>query len=213
MTVWAIVPVKPPHAAKTRLASVLSPHERATLARRLLADTLAATLACHALAGTIVVGGDQALRAAATRSGAWAYPDPLEDGRDALNAAVAHGCRRATERGATAALILPADLPLLAPDVIARFLREAGDASVAIAPDRAGAGTNALLLRPPSVLAPAFGPDSRARHQERARMHGLEIAVVYLPELSRDLDTPDDLALLGSFYATSPTAPVGAAHV
>jgi len=143
MTVWAVVPVKTPHAAKTRLASVLSPRERATLARRLLADTLA----CHALAGTIVVGGDRALRAAATQSGAWACPEPLGGGRDPLNAAVAHGCRRATERDATAALILPADLPLLTPDVIARFLREAGGASVAIAPDAAGAGTNGCAPR------------------------------------------------------------------
>jgi len=163
MTVWAVVPVKTPHAAKTRLASVLSPRERATLARRLLADTLA----CHALAGTIVVGGDRALRAAATQSGAWACPEPLGGGRDPLNAAVAHGCRRATERDATAALILPADLPLLTPDVIARFLREAGGASVAIAPDAAGAGTNALLLRPPPSSPPPSAR-TRARHQERA---------------------------------------------
>ncbi len=163
MTVWAVVPVKTPHAAKTRLASVLSPRERATLARRLLADTLA----CHALAGTIVVGGDRALRAAATQSGAWACPEPLGGGRDPLNAAVAHGCRRATERDATAALILPADLPLLTPDVIARFLREAGGASVAIAPDAAGAGTIALLLRPPPSSPPPSAR-TRARHQERA---------------------------------------------
>ncbi len=119
----------------------------------------------------------------------------VRGGEDSLNRAVELGCRRAAESGASAALVLPADLLLLTPNVIARFLRAAGDADVAVAPDRAEMGTNALLLRPPCALAPLFGPDSFARHRARAATQGLTVATVRLPELALDLDTPDDLAL------------------
>ena len=43
---------------------------------------------------------------------------------------------------------------------------------VTIVPDRHGTGTNALLLSPPDAIAPAFGPDSCARHVDRARRPG-----------------------------------------
>ena len=38
-----------------------------------------------------------------------------------------------------------------------------------IVPDRHGSGTNGLLLTPPDVMTPSFGPDSRARHERLAR--------------------------------------------
>jgi 2-phospho-L-lactate guanylyltransferase len=67
---------------------------------------------------------------------------------------------------------------------------------VAIVPDRHGTGTNALLLAPPTVIAPAFGPGSCARHEAAARAAGVEWAVVELPSLTHDVDTPEDLAAL-----------------
>ena len=42
-----------------------------------------------------------------------------------------------------------------------------------IVPDRHGTGTNALLLTPPDVIEPAFGPDSRARHEQAAAAAGV----------------------------------------
>ncbi len=123
-------------------------------------------------------------------------------GEGSLNRAVALGCRRAAALGADAALVLPADLPLLTPEAIARFLSAVGDAAVGVAPDRADMGTNALLLRPPSVLAPAFGPDSFLRHRELARSHGLSLATVHVPELALDLDTPADLAREHGYITT-----------
>jgi 2-phospho-L-lactate guanylyltransferase len=203
MSIWAIIPAKSPEAAKARLAPALSAKERAALARRLLRSSVEAVLACPALDGAIVVSAAPELRALAVALGAHACPDPPSPGTprrwdgDRLNAAVAFGCARASALGATAALVLPADLPLLAPAVITEFLDEAGDAAVALTPDRANVGTNALLLRPPQVLAPAFGPASFDRHRAAARARGLSVAVVRLPALAVDLDTPSDLALLG----------------
>ena len=197
MSIWAVIPAKSPDAAKARLAPALSAEERAALARRLFRGTVQATLACAALAGAIVVSASPELRALAVELGAHAYPDPPSHHADALNAAVAFGCARAAALGAAAALVLPADLPFLTPAVIMAFLDQAGDAAVAVAPDRASVGTNALLLRPPQVLAPTFGPASCDRHRAAARARGLSAAIVRLPALALDLDTPDDLALLG----------------
>jgi 2-phospho-L-lactate guanylyltransferase len=197
MSIWAVIPAKSPDAAKARLAPALSAEERAALARRLFRGTVEAALACAALAGAIVVSASPELRALAVQLGAHACPDPPSHHADALNAAIAFGCARATALGATAALVLPADLPFLAPAVIMEFLDQAGDAAVAVAPDRAKVGTNALLLRPPQALAPAFGPASCDRHCAAARARGLSAAIVHLPALALDLDTPADLALLG----------------
>jgi 2-phospho-L-lactate guanylyltransferase len=197
MSIWAVIPAKSPDAAKARLAPALSAEERAALARRLFRGTVEAVLACPALAGAVVVSAAPELRRLAVQCGAHACPDPPSKGGDALNAAVAFGCARAAALGAGAALVLPADLPFLAPAVIAEFLDEAADAAVAVAPDRANLGTNALLLRPPLALAPAFGPASFDRHRAAARARGLPVAMVRLPALAFDLDTPADLALLG----------------
>lgn len=210
MSTWAIIPVKPWRAAKTRLAPAMLPARRADLARRLFINTLAAARACAALDGVIVVSAGPEARALAAAHGALAYDDPPhprrksplsrwvgdEGGEAPLNNAVALGCRNAVAQGAGAALVLPADLLLVTPNVLDQFLREAGAVAIAVAPDRLGSGTNALLLRPPCAIAPCFGPDSFHRHQGAAAAHGLTSAVVRLPELALDLDTPDDLALL-----------------
>jgi 2-phospho-L-lactate/phosphoenolpyruvate guanylyltransferase len=197
MSIWAVIPAKNPDAAKARLAPALSAEERAALARRLFRGTVEAALGCAALAGAIVVSASPELRALAVELGAHACPDPPSHHADALNAAIAFGCARAAALGATAALVLPADLPFLAPAVVMEFLDQAGDAAVAVAPDRANVGTNALLLRPPWALAPTFGPASCDRHRAAARARGLSAAIVRLPALALDLDTPADLALLG----------------
>src|SRR5918992_1319244 len=66
------------------------------------------------------------------------------------------------------ALLVPGDCPALDPDELDALLRGFGGADVVIVPDRHGSGTNALLLTPPTVIAPAFGPGSFARHAARA---------------------------------------------
>ncbi len=193
MSIWAVIPVKRLSHAKSRLAPSLSAAGRAALARRLLLGTLDAAQSCSALTGVVVVSADPEVRSLAAARGLAAYPDPPASASDPLNAAVALGCRRVVDLGALAALVLPIDLPHVSPGIIAQFVRRAGDAAVGVAPDRAGTGTNALLLRPPLVIPPAFGPDSFARHGALARERGTLPTTVALPALSFDLDTPHDL--------------------
>ena len=79
-----------------------------------------------------------------------------------------------------------------------------GRAGVVIVPDRHGAGTNALLLSPPDVIEPSFGPGSFARHAARAHAAGTVVRVAEIRSLGLDVDTPDDLRVLRDALAARP---------
>jgi len=112
-----------------------------------------------------------------------------------LNAALELGREWARAQGFTAMLVLPGDLPLLdAADVHTMAL---SDASVVIAPDRHGEGTNALFLRldleeGEHRFAFAFGTGSFRHHRSEARRLGLDHATMSAPGIALDLDTPED---------------------
>jgi 2-phospho-L-lactate guanylyltransferase len=67
---------------------------------------------------------------------------------------------------------------------------------VAIAPSDARSGTNALVLRPPDVIAPCFGNDSFEAHLRAAEAADAAVQVVSDAVLGFDLDTPEDLERL-----------------
>jgi 2-phospho-L-lactate guanylyltransferase len=114
------------------------------------------------------------------------------------------------EDGFERALLVPGDCPLLAPDDLDALLTHpAAERSVLIVPDRHGTGTNALLLAPPDVLGPSFGPDSRRRHLADAGAAGVPAEVVELDSLALDVDTPEDLEELRRTLARTHG---GAAH-
>lgn len=94
-------------------------------------------------------------------------------------------------------VILHGDLPnLRATDVEALLsaLPPGDQPGVAIAPDRAGTGTNALVLRPPGVISFRFGTGSFAAHTNEVAQAGLPLVAVNRAGLAFDLDTPEDLA-------------------
>jgi 2-phospho-L-lactate guanylyltransferase len=91
--------------------------------------------------------------------------------------------------------VLHGDLPnLTAGDVQALLAAAEEGRSVAIAPDRAGSGTNGLALRPPDIIGFRFGAGSMAAHREEALAAGIEPRLVERDGLAFDLDTPQDLA-------------------
>jgi 2-phospho-L-lactate guanylyltransferase len=73
-----------------------------------------------------------------------------------------------------------------------------------IVPDRHGAGTNGLLLRPPDAIAPSFGADSCERHRALALAAGLDCRVQRVPTLLLDIDTGADLDVLRARLAAHP---------
>jgi len=183
------------------LAAGLTPPERRSLAEAMVADVLDALRATAAVDGIVVVSAEPAVRRLAHRQGARWSPDVEEAGQ---SAAVAQGLRHAD--GATRALLVPGDCPAVDPAELTALLArpELGQRSVVVVPDRHGTGTNALVLVPPDAMAPAFGPGSRARHEAAAAQAGAACAIVPVPSLGLDVDTPEDLAALRVVMAAAP---------
>ena len=190
----AVIPVGELERAKSRLGEVLDAEERRDLVIGLLERTLAATVASARIAETIVVTPDDEVASIAQSAGARVIRQAdlgLNHGLDEARVAAVDG-------GATALLVLPADLPGVSPaavDALLATLDEASSPLVAIVPDRHGRGTNSLLLAPPNVIDFAFGGDSRVAHRHAADAASTRVVELDGP-LSLDIDTPEDLLLV-----------------
>ena len=125
-------------------------------------------------------------------------PDPRQQpGFAALNAAIASGLAYASSRGARRVLVLPADVPLTTSSELQSLVQSRGEqAGVTLAPSHDNNGTNGLLLAPPLAIAPCYGPGSYLQHLSRAMARRVDVNVVHLEGLARDIDEPDDLVRL-----------------
>lgn len=187
---YAVVPVKTLMCAKTRLSPALSFAQRLKLARSLLHGTLEILASHPGPCRTIVVSADaQVLRLARTQN-MIALPQTARGG---INRAVVLGCRLAMARGARAVVIVPTDLPLLTPDLLRHFTRNASGPVIRIAADRHSAGTNALYLQPPRSDMARFGSDSLQKHRSVAQEKGVRLEITRERALSFDVDVPKDL--------------------
>ncbi len=184
----AIVPMKPLHSAKMRLAGVLSPSDRAALSLGMMRNVV--TAAQSVLGEVWVVGGDDAVRCAAEPLGARWHEDPATNLNDTLSIAM----QWAFAAG-KAALYLPSDLPLLtAADVRALVQASADGTTLTLAAAKRDGGTNAILTPCGSHFRPALGHQSFQRHKELAQRLDIPFVVCDTAGLALDLDTPSDLA-------------------
>jgi 2-phospho-L-lactate/phosphoenolpyruvate guanylyltransferase len=194
--VWAVVVARVGSGAKSRLAGALSPADRRRLALAMLSDVLdVCSRAADVLEGTVAVVDDQAARQLAEATGALAVDDSHPGD---MNLAVSAGITVAREHGARTVIILPGDVPLISPHDLEDLVSAAGNAdrAVVVGARRDGHGTNALLLRPPGVMPPAFGPPSVDRHVANGLANGAVTRVAYHLGLALDVDTSADLAAL-----------------
>jgi 2-phospho-L-lactate guanylyltransferase len=195
MTTIAVLPIKRFDAAKQRLVHDLSDGTRRALTEAMITDVLIALRRARGIDDVLVVSGEHAAVALAAGYDAAAVIDDPDDAGH--SAAAMRGVQAALERGATRVLLVPGDCPGLDPvELDALLARPDRGPEVIVVPDRHGDGTNALLLTPPDVMRPAFGPGSRARHEHLAREAGAAVEAVAVASLGLDLDTLDDLEAL-----------------
>lgn len=191
MRTTAILPVKRLDGAHSRLGETLSAEQREAVAQAMFLDMLSKLRRCRKVDDHLIVTSDPWVM----RHARWTGHEVLEQGTDNghSEAAVA-GVEVAMERGAERVALLPIDCPLFDPAELDVHLGKTPRA--VIIPDRHRTGTNGLILTPPDVFTPAFGPDSCSRHVARARAAGVSFNVASIESLAFDLDTPEDLSEL-----------------
>jgi len=189
-----LLPIKDLRNAKQRLAATLTADERFGLAQAMLADTIRAVGGVQRADKIFVVTNYEPAMEIAAKNG-W---DVLrEEHQISESASVDFASRLCAERGVTALLRLPLDLPLVrASDINDLLATECAAPCVVMVPSRDGTGTNAILRTPPTLFQSHFGPDSFAKHRREAEQEGAKIIVRRNERLEMDVDDESDLRAL-----------------
>ncbi len=188
-----IIPVKPLHEGKSRLANVLSPEARRGLNRELMLHTFDRAATLRDIAVIYVVSRSQEVLAEAERRGFRACLETRDSG---LNAALSQAATLAAGAGADRVMVVPVDLPRLSEAALRGLVAEFETGSdVLIVTDRRRDGTNVLLWRPLVRAAFRYGEGSARQHAEAAAAQMLSVSLRSDPHLSLDLDTAEDLSL------------------
>jgi len=217
---FAIVPVKQLSRAKERLASLLSPAERSSLAFAMLEDVLSVLFRSKKLDGVTVISNDPTVWELAKSLGAWVIRETSQEGE---SASVERATKACMAWGASTVLIVPSDIPLIAPSDVELVIEKAevlsghrlrgqgarpvieknGDEPeaepdapcVILVPSLDGTGTNALLRRPPEAIPSHFGANSFQAHIAEVERQKIPYEACELPRIALDIDSPEDLKL------------------
>tara|TARA_B100001093_G_scaffold122712_1_gene115402 strand:- start:37 stop:678 length:642 start_codon:yes stop_codon:yes gene_type:complete len=184
--VVAVVPLKNLKLAKSRLSNILAEGERQELVLAMFDDVLVSLRESHFIDEIFLVADK--------------YFDPVADVQmiteiknRGYDEAIIEALKDSRVNQAQAMLILPADLPLVSRDELDTLIRDQEERSIRIAGARDQDGTNALVMKPPSLLATSFGVGSFERHKKFAKALSVKIEEINLPGLSFDVDTEKDL--------------------
>jgi 2-phospho-L-lactate guanylyltransferase len=189
-----LLPIKDLRNAKQRLAGVLTPEERFALAHAMLADTVRAVQGVRHADGIFVVTNYEPAMQAARENG---WEILREDQQISESVSVDAASRQCEERGVTAVLRLPLDLPLVqSRDIDELLVAECAAPGLVIVPSRDGTGTNAILRTPPTLFPSHFGSGSFAKHCGEAERVGARIFKRRNVRLEMDVDDEADLRAL-----------------
>jgi 2-phospho-L-lactate guanylyltransferase len=184
--VVAVVPLKNLKLAKSRLSNILAEGERQELVLAMFDDVLVSLRESPFIEKIFLVADK--------------YFNPIVDVQmiteiknRGYDEAIIEALKDSRVNQAQAMLILPADLPLVSTDELDTLIRDQENGSIRIAGARDQDGTNALVMKPPSLLATSFGVGSFERHKKFAKALSVKIEEVNLPGLSFDVDTEKDL--------------------
>jgi 2-phospho-L-lactate guanylyltransferase len=195
-SIWAVVPVKSLGHVKQRLAPALPQSARDRLMLTMFEDVMAVLQQLDEIDAVLVVTPDAYVAQIAAGFGAGVLKETERRGH---SAAVIAGFAEALAEGASHAVTLPADAPLITVQEVRALLAHAPATDtprVTIVPNREGEGTNAILATPPDAFVPSFGPGSFLRHKSLAAECGIPCNAIELPGVGMDVDDPGDLMRL-----------------
>lgn len=196
---FIIVPVKELSKAKDRLSNFLSPAERHSLAYAMLEDVLTAVRYSRDADRKFVVTKDAEAINLAKSLGIEAIEEREQRGE---SFSVDEASRECISMGATTVLRIPGDVPLITPEDIDLILsKHKPSPSLVLVPSRDRLGTNAMMRTPPDVIRSQFGYDSFRKHTQDATLLKISFEVLDIPRFALDIDEPDDIFSLMSYYA------------
>jgi 2-phospho-L-lactate guanylyltransferase len=199
--IWALVPAKAFGRGKSRLREVLGERERAAFARSMMEHVVRVLRECDEIAGVMTVTDCDEVAAVASSLGAITLRDPA---RGSLGAIVDGALTELEKLGASAAIVMMADLPRVTNDDATMLARATRELDVVVAPDARDEGTNALGIALTGRLATSFGTfGSFGSHVNRARAAGKLVGVRRSATLAMDIDFPEDYARLIEFARTA----------
>lgn len=192
MTVCALVPIKNPAKAKTRLRAVLSANETSLLAKHMAIETIDVLTHCPSVGRVVLLGNSQMVTEIA---GQFGCEVASEDPSSGLSANLLRTGNNLGLAATDTLAIFPADIPLIVQTDVESLLKR-HEHGLTLCPAACDGGTNALLITPPGAIEFHYGIDSARLHAEAARAAGLPVRVVDSPAFSRDIDTVEDLEWL-----------------
>jgi 2-phospho-L-lactate guanylyltransferase len=189
-----LLPVKDLKNAKQRLMGVLTSEETFGLAQAMLADTIRAVQAVRRAERIFVVTSYEPMISLAQKNG---WEILREEQQISESDSVDAASRICEEKGVSALLRIPLDLPLIQPNDIDELLSvECQSPALVIVPSRDGTGTNAMLRTPPTLFPSHFGNGSFAKHLAEAQGAGAQVIVRRNARLEMDVDDESDLRAL-----------------
>lgn len=190
MTGWtAIIPIKPPGLAKSRLE--VEPSVRERLARAFALDVLDAVADTPSVLQSVVVTADPMIAAHARTRAMLTVADRPMLSADGLNNAVRMGRDWAARRWPSSpVVVIPADLPSITSTALTAALERLEMVERGFVPDADGTGTTMSTSLDPTMLRPLFGPRSAFQHAE----DGVRPVIEVDHRVRRDVDTVTDLA-------------------
>jgi 2-phospho-L-lactate guanylyltransferase len=188
-----LIPVKNLSNAKQRLASILDQPTRTELARSMLLDVVETVSRWTNRPETALVTSDPYALDLAQRFNFEVIADHSNRSEtDAIEMATSVCVSRSL--GFT--LVIPGDIPLITPAELQQVFDAAPEQGCVLVPSDEGRGTNAILRQPANLIPLRFGNDSFKPHLAAARATGRPCAVLSLPGIALDIDTPSDLRKL-----------------
>lgn len=184
-----VIPFRSFETCKSRLAVSLDVAEARRLAKGMFEHVLRTVIGSRAAETVLVVTATEEVAGFARTKGAAVLVEQTGDLNPALEQALetlrGGACRRAT--------IIAADLPFLCESDV-RLLSMASSGAIAIAPNRAGTGTNGLSIPTDLGYRMCFGEESAQAHLEQSLQLTPRPFLIHARGLATDIDTLEDLA-------------------
>ncbi|MFH1327471.1 MAG: 2-phospho-L-lactate guanylyltransferase [Candidatus Bathyarchaeota archaeon] len=191
MSTYAVIPITKLESVKSRLYPFLNSRLRRELSFKMLTDITNAIKNSKEITQTVVVTPDDRVLEVAKRLGVNTLKENFARG---VNAAVSFAMEYCLKKGASKAIILPSDIPLLSHEDLHRII-EIGTTnhSIVIGPSVRFDGTNVLLCNPPRIIQTHYEQNSFRSHIAEAIKNKVKVVIYLSKRIMLDIDSPKDL--------------------